>query len=91
MQSRCVIPVLPRLNIEEALIDFERRRKPVIENYQAAAETSMTWFENARDYMHLNALELAYSLMTRSGRVDHSELRKRDPVFMEAWEEARGK
>ncbi|MDQ3472134.1 MAG: FAD-dependent monooxygenase [Acidobacteriota bacterium] len=76
-------------NIEEALIDFERRRKPVIENYQAAAETSMTWFENARDYMHLNALELAYSLMTRSGRVDHSELRKRDPVFIAAWEEAR--
>ncbi len=63
----------------------------MIENYQAAAETSMTWFENARDYMHLNALELAYSLMTRSGRVDHSELRKRDPLFMEAWEEASGK
>ncbi len=78
-------------DIEEALIDFERRRKPVIENYQAAAETSMTWFENARDYMHLNALDLAYSLMTRSGRVDHEELRKRDPLFMEAWEQARGK
>ena len=77
-------------DIEGALIDFEKRRKPVIEDYQAAAETSMTWFENARDYMHLNALELAYSLMTRSGRVDHSELRKRDPLFMEAWEEARG-
>lgn len=77
-------------DVKEALIDFERRRKPVIENYQAAAETSMTWFENARDYMHLNALELAYSLMTRSGRVDHSELRKRDPLFMKNWQEARG-
>lgn len=76
--------------IAEALIDFERRRKPVIENYQAAAETSMTWFENARDYMQLNALELAYSLMTRSGRVDNEELRKRDPLFMEAWEKAVG-
>jgi anthraniloyl-CoA monooxygenase len=69
-----------------ALEEFERRRRPVIENYQAAAETSMTWFENARDYMHLSPLELAYSLMTRSGRVDHSELRKRDPLFIEAWE-----
>ncbi|MFZ0064274.1 MAG: FAD-dependent monooxygenase [Pyrinomonadaceae bacterium] len=69
-----------------ALEEFERRRRPVIENYQAAAETSMTWFENARDYMHLSPLELAYSLMTRSGRVDHSELWKRDPVFMKAWE-----
>lgn len=77
-------------DIEQALIDFERRRKPVIENYQAAAETSMSWFEHARDYMHLNALELAYSLMTRSGRVDHEELRKRDPLFMKAWEKAAG-
>ena len=76
--------------IDEALIDFERRRKPVIEDYQAAAETSMTWFEHAGDYMHLNALELAYSLMTRSGRVDNEELRKRDPLFMEAWEKAVG-
>jgi anthraniloyl-CoA monooxygenase len=76
-------------DIGQALIDFERRRKPVIENYQAAAETSMSWFENARDYMHLNALELAYSLMTRSGRVDHEELRKRDPAFIAAVEEAR--
>lgn len=73
-------------DIKEALFDFESRRKPVIENYQAAAETSMNWFENARDYLHLNALELAYSLMTRSGRVDHEELRKRDPVFIAAWE-----
>ena len=78
-------------DIEKALIDFERRRKPVIENYQAAAETSMTWFENARDYMHLDALELAYSLMTRSGRVDHKELRMRDPAFIAAVEKARGR
>ncbi len=82
LRDSCVVSS----DIEEALIDFERRRKPVIEDYQAAAETSMTWFENARDYMHLNALELAYSLMTRSGRVDNSELRKRDPVFIAAWE-----
>lgn len=69
-----------------ALEEFESRRRPVIQNYQAAAETSMIWFENARDYMHLSPLELAYSLMTRSGRVDNSELWKRDPLFMEAWE-----
>jgi anthraniloyl-CoA monooxygenase len=42
----------------------------------------MVWFENARDYMHLSPIELAYSLMKRSGRVDDDELRKRDPEFV---------
>lgn len=78
-------------NIAQALTDFEQTRRPVIEDYQAAAQDSMTWFENARQYMHLKPLELAYSLMTRSGRVDHSEIRKRDPAFIEAWEAASGK
>src|SRR2546423_2058728 len=69
-----------------ALRAFESKRKPVIEDYQAAAYESMLWFENARDYMHLSPIELAYSLMTRSGRVDEEELRKRDPEFMARYE-----
>lgn len=76
-------------DVSAALEGFESKRKPVIENYQAAAATSMNWFEHARDYMHLSPLELAYSLMTRSGRVDHEELRRRDPLFIEAWERQR--
>jgi anthraniloyl-CoA monooxygenase len=72
-----------------ALSQFETRRKPVIEEYQAAAYESMLWFENARHYMHLDPLELTYSLMTRSGRVDDDELRKRDPTFMQKLEASR--
>ena len=75
--------------VGKGLIQFEERRKPVIENYQAAAHESMIWFENARNYMHLDPLRLAYSLMTRSGRVGEEELRKRDPAFIAAWEAAR--
>jgi len=70
----------PKVSI--ALGEFARKRKPVIEDYQAAAYESMVWFENARDYMHLSPIELAYSLMKRSGRVDDEELRKRDPKFV---------
>jgi anthraniloyl-CoA monooxygenase len=66
---------------QDGLQRFQADRKPVIAEYQAAAHESMTWFENARDYLHLAPLELAYSLMTRSGRVDVEELRKRDPAF----------
>lgn len=67
-----------------ALREFEKLRKPVIEEYQAAALESCVWFENARQYMHLSTIELAYVIMTRSGRVDDESLRKRDPAFMAA-------
>jgi anthraniloyl-CoA monooxygenase len=69
-------------NVTAALQRFQAERKPIIEAYQAAASESMSWFEHARDYMHLQPLELAYSLMTRSGRVGLEELRKRDPSFV---------
>jgi anthraniloyl-CoA monooxygenase len=70
-----------------ALRRFEEMRKPVIEEYQAAAFESMVWFENARAYMHLTPIELAYVLMTRSGKVDRESLRRRDPEFVSAYEE----
>jgi anthraniloyl-CoA monooxygenase len=73
-------------SVNAALTQFEEMRTPVIEDYQAAAYESMAWFENARSYMHLTPIELAYSLMTRSGRVDDEELRKRDPNFMAAYD-----
>ena len=73
-----------RLNakVPEALVEFESARRPVIEDYQAAAYESMLWFENARQHMSLSPMELAFSLMTRSGRVDYEDLRKRDPEFI---------
>ena len=74
-------------DVRAALAEFERVRKPVIEEYQAAALESCVWFENARQYMHLSPLELAYVIMTRSGRVDEEKLRLRDPDFMAAYEE----
>ena len=74
-------------DVQSALAEFESSRKPVIEAYQAAARESMVWFENAQRYTHLNPLELAYVLMTRSGRVDEEKLRQRDPDFIAAYEE----
>lgn len=68
--------------IGEALKKFELVRRPVIEEYQAAAFDSMLWFENARDYMSRSPIELAYALMTRSGRVDDEDLRRRDSEFI---------
>jgi anthraniloyl-CoA monooxygenase len=73
-------------SVFSALQEFERARKPVIEAYQAAALESCEWFENARQYLHLTPLELAYVLMTRSGRVDLEKLQRRDPAFVAAYE-----
>jgi len=71
--------------VSAALEQFEKVRKPVIEEYQAAAHDSMVWFEKARDYMHLEPIELAFALMTRSGRVDLESLKRRDPDFVAAY------
>ena len=73
-------------DVVDALGRFEEVRMPVIEDYQAAAYDSMVWFENARDYMHLSPIELAYVLMTRSGKVDRESLRRRDPEFVANYE-----
>ena len=75
-------------SVSEALSSFERTRRPVIQDYQAAAFESMVWFENAARYMHLNPLELAFALMTRSGRVSYEDLKRRDPDFIRAYESA---
>lgn len=72
--------------VESALAEFQRERKPIIEEYQQAALESCVWFENASRYMHLEPMPFAFELMTRSGRVDLENLRRRDPHFLSAYE-----
>jgi anthraniloyl-CoA monooxygenase len=74
------------MNVSDALAHFEETRRPVIEDYQAAAFESMRWFENAAQYMHLSPIELAYVLMTRSGRVSYEDLKRRDPAFIREYD-----
>jgi anthraniloyl-CoA monooxygenase len=71
-----------------ALAEFERVRKPVIEEYQEAAMESLLWFENVKDYVSLSPLPFAYKLMTRSKRIDYENLKRRDPQFIAAYEQS---
>ena len=73
-------------DVSRALQRFEEVRRPVIEDYQAAAYESMVWFENARQYINLDPLAFAYSLITRSKRIDYETLKRRDPAFIAAYE-----
>jgi anthraniloyl-CoA monooxygenase len=73
-------------NVQEALNNFTSKRRPVILDYQAAAFESMIWFENAAQYMYLSPVKLAFTLMTRSGRVTYDDLKRRDPEFISQYE-----
>lgn len=75
-------------NVSEALTHFTQTRRPVIEDYQAAAFESMRWFENAASYMHLGPMQLAFVLMTRSGRVTYEDLKRRSPEFINQYEQS---
>ncbi len=46
----------------------------------------MEWFENVRRYIQLDPEQFAYSLLTRSQRVSHENLRLRDRDYLEGVE-----
>lgn len=75
-------------DLEKAVGAFEKTRKPIVEGLQEAAHESLVLFENLKEVMHLTPLELAYKMMTRSGRVDIESLRKRDADFVAKYETA---
>jgi anthraniloyl-CoA monooxygenase len=76
-------------DVTGALREFERTRRPVVEALQDAAFSSLSMLENIVDDWELEPLPFAYKLMTRSGRVTHEKLKKRDPEFALAYEEWR--
>jgi anthraniloyl-CoA monooxygenase len=67
----------------EALAAYETERRPGVESVQRAAQASLEWFEAVERYQELEPIQFAYSLLTRSLRIDHENLRIRDPQFVE--------
>ena len=74
-------------DVEIALAEFERVRKPVVDDTQDAAYASLLLFENAQDELHLEPLPFAFRFMTRSKKIDHDRLRRRDPQFVAQYEQ----
>ncbi len=70
-------------NVETALAAYESERRPVVESSQRAAQASLEWFENIGQYTHQEPLQFAFNLLTRSRRVTYSNLKVRDPEFVE--------
>ena len=72
--------------LERALERYQEERKTEALRLQNAARNSMEWFENVRRYVHLDPPQFAYSLLTRSQRVSHENLRLRDRAYLEGVE-----
>ena len=69
--------------VETALIAYETERRPVVESAQRAAQASLEWFENIGQYMGQEPVQFAFNLLTRSRRITYSNLKLRDPEFVE--------
>jgi anthraniloyl-CoA monooxygenase len=74
--------------LAEALAEYHAERQVEVLKLQNAARNSTEWFENVDRYANLQPLQFAYSLLTRSQRVSHENLRLRDKGFVrrvESW------
>jgi anthraniloyl-CoA monooxygenase len=74
------------VTLSEALTEYEGLRKIEVVKLQNAARNSTEWFENVGRYASLPPEQFAYSLLTRSQRIGHENLRLRDTTYVEGVE-----
>ena len=72
--------------LAEALAEYQQERMTESLRLQNAARNSMEWFEHVERYIRLAPDQFAYSLLTRSQRVSHENLRLRDRDYLEGVE-----
>ena len=77
-----------RWDLAAAFVDYELEREPYVERTQDAASESAAYFGRIASYSHLEPIQFAFNLLTRSGRITHATLGVRDPQFtraLDAW------
>jgi anthraniloyl-CoA monooxygenase len=75
-------------SLEAAFAKYEDARRTEVLKLQSAARNSLEWFEEVERYFELDPVQFNYSLLTRSQRISHENLRLRDPQWLgdaEAW------
>jgi anthraniloyl-CoA monooxygenase len=80
------------LEREAALFEYQAERSLEVLKLQNSARNSTEWFETLERYLHFEPIQFAYSLLTRSQRVSHENLRLRDRAWLEnveRWFQAR--
>ena len=75
------------LDTRDALQAYEAVRSVEVLKIQNAARNSTEWFENVERYSGLEAEQFFYSMMTRSQRISHENLRVRDADWLKGYEQ----
>jgi anthraniloyl-CoA monooxygenase len=71
----------------QAVMDaYQDLRAIEVLKIQSAARNSMEWFENVNRYTAMEAPQFAYSMLTRSQRLSHENLRLRDANYVRSFE-----
>ena len=76
----------PGLERDQALEEYQEERNLEVLKLQNSARNSTEWFETLDRYLPFEPLQFAYSLLTRSQRVSHENLRLRDQAWLEGVE-----
>jgi anthraniloyl-CoA monooxygenase len=76
----------PGLSRDAALFEYQAERNLEVLKLQNSARNSTEWFETLHRYLHFEPLQFAYSLLTRSQRISHENLRLRDREWLEGVE-----
>jgi anthraniloyl-CoA monooxygenase len=76
----------PGLDRDAALAEYQAERNLEVLKLQNSARNSTEWFETLERYLHFEPIQFAYSLLTRSQRVSHENLRLRDRDWLEGVE-----
>jgi len=74
-------------DLAAALQHYEDVRSIEVLRIQNAARNSTEWFEHVDRYVNLPPEQFAYSLLTRSQRISHENLRVRDKAYVEGFED----
>ncbi|MDE0523198.1 MAG: bifunctional salicylyl-CoA 5-hydroxylase/oxidoreductase [Boseongicola sp.] len=73
-------------DVQTAFARYEDERRLEVLRLQSAARNSLEWFETVERYMGLDPVQLNFSLLTRSQRISHENLRERDKDWLEGAE-----
>ncbi|MEM5339187.1 bifunctional salicylyl-CoA 5-hydroxylase/oxidoreductase [Paraburkholderia azotifigens] len=73
-------------DLAAALAHYTDVRSVDVLRIQNAARNSTEWFEHVERYASFEPEQFAYSLLTRSQRISHENLRERDAAYLSSFE-----
>jgi anthraniloyl-CoA monooxygenase len=74
-------------SMEAAFARYQEERRVEVLRLQSAARNSLEWFEEVERYLDLDPVQFNYTLLTRSQRISHENLRLRDPDWLRSAED----